>query len=533
MRWNMKTKITKYVLYPLALLILVASSLMAGCSGGSGVEAGNPDISAKKITITPTSGTESYEVTVLDEDTVVVSQLESGEYVETTTVTYSEDGNTITFEVTFSDGTTIEVTLTFDDDGNLESGTLEENSSSTPATFEESAGENHEGTTAEALTAGFSAFEERDTTTAESEYCEELLDDPTNSTLAFGCFWSKMMLIPETTEATTLLAAFDENPFSLETSLFGTNGLFDNIDDIETEGQYFILFNYLDFNLPFADFFTSVDSLDFSEKMASLLDLAIDNGISTSEIQNMIDDLTPYFTELEALLTIVLADADFTFTLPPSLYRLDEFPFITEVDDGELDVIYTDVELFMGSLQSIIVNFEWSMAYDLGVEIENIVQSGNINQAILVADLNGTGETIGSVTVDTIPFLTLTDSDRITNSQSRLLSALTFQKNNLQNILDGEVSDFATEPSNNYDLSRYITFLEQMIDSINNGLTDIDLPGSSLGTDLQINMQNFFSSPPDASTLDASAGDPFVLESGDATLVESYFRELLDGTAEF
>lgn len=527
MRWNMKTKITKYVLYPLALLILIASSLMAGCSGGSGVEAGNPDITAKKITITPTSGTGSYEVTVLDEDTVVVSQLESGEYVETTTVTYSEDGNTITFEVTFSDGTTITVTLTFDDDGNLESGTLEENGSSTPATFEETTTANHGGSTEEALTAGFVAFEERDATTAESEYCEELLDDPTNSTLAFGCFWAKMMLLPETTEAATLLAVFDENPFSLETSLLGTNGFFDNLDTLETEGRDFILFNYLDFNLPFADFFSSVDTLDFSEKMAALLDLAIDNSISTSEIQNRISDLTPYFTELEALLTIVLADTDFTFALPPSLYRLDEFAFINEVDDGDIDVTYTDVELFMGATQSIIVGFDWSVAYDLGVEIENIVQSGNINQTILVADLNGTGETIGSVTVDTTPFLTLTDSERITNNQSRFLSALTFQKNGLQNILDGEISDFATEPSSQYDLIEYITFLEQMIDSINNGLTDIDLLNA------QINMQNFFSSPPDASTLDASAGDPFVLESGDATLVESYFRELLDGTAEF
>ncbi|HCU23467.1 MAG TPA: hypothetical protein DF383_00490, partial [Deltaproteobacteria bacterium] len=51
---------------------------------------------------------------------------------------------------------------------------------------------------------------------------------------------------------------------------------------------------------------------------------------------------------------------------------------------------------------------------------------------------------------------------------------------------------------------------------------------------ITLNLRQFFSNPPNAAALPMTAGDPFVLDAnGDIKGVESYFKTLFSGIAEF
>lgn len=385
--------------------------------------------------------------------------------------------------------------------------------------------ENHPGTEEESISEGLTAFEERDIETAESEFCGELLDEPLSSNLAFGCFWAKMLLMPESSESSALLAAFDEDPFDLDAMLLGEDGFFNNISTLRS-GR-FPLFNFSEFNFPFSNFFAMDPTAGVAETVEDLLQIAINNSVSAIDLQQRLEDLIADFIELEEILAVVIDDSSFSFTLPAELFRLAE----------DLNVTYNDARFFMSSVKGSIASLNLAIAYDIGVDIADVVQRGDIDQEILVADLNGTGETVKGVTVDTTAFLTLNDASIITDAKSRAVSSLIHLRTALQTIDAGETSDFFTPIINGGDLTDTIQFFAELSTSLDEGMTLVPLYWLEPNAEgevpqLNMNLKRFFESPPDAAEVDIEAGDPFVYENNRATPVGNYFSTFLDGLVE-
>lgn len=521
--------------------IFILMACLLGCGQEKiqrGIEAGNPNLSPvnRQVTLRPSVGDEFYQATFLDQDKVKVGRLQSlgdltqsvmsrslfkhlDALLETVTISYTQVNRILTFEAIFSDGMTIRVSLTLDEGGHIVSGHLEVNGRAVSVTVEESLVAEG-GSSSPSLEEGLAHLRSRNVPSAESSFCNGLTANPDNPQLAFGCFWSRLMLLPERDESAALLTAFDESPFDLETQLLGEMGLFANLDRLRIgEGNHFPYFNYLSFDLPFSNFVSGISGLSSEEKIARLLDLVISNGLTVEDLHARLDALIPYFIEFQSMLGVVLSDTDFTFSLPGELYYQGE----------DLEVIYNDVVMMLAGIQASWVALDWSGAYDYGISIEDIVQGGTIDQEILVSDLNGTGETINGVAVDDTMFLTLVDGSRIAQTRDRFLASLLLQKAAFQALHRGEPSDIFTAAVDEFDLSSYIAFLDDAIRSMD-GMID---PSSSLLSGLRINLGHFFTDPPDAAMLDIGSGDPFVLEDGQATPVEEYFRDLLEGVVEF
>lgn len=366
----------------------------------------------------------------------------------------------------------------------------------------------------EAVAAGLAAFEDRDIESAETEFCDSLADNPTDAQLAFGCFFAKLLLLSEGSDADTLLATLGEDPFDLG-ALLDTGGLFDDSESIVLSG--WPRFNYADFGLPFASTFASAGP---GESLGLLLQEAIDNGVDAGELKSQVVAFTDDFEDMEDDLEVVLDDSSFTLDLPAELF------YVT----NDVTVSYNDVRLMMAGLQGTIFSLAVLNAYDPGVNIDDVVTSGEIDQEILVADLNGSGETVNGVAVDETVFLTLDDASAITDQESRFTEALSNFQTGVQAWIDGETSEFFSMNLNSLNLERAVEVADELTDSLS-GLTTMDSFGTE--TVVSLNLNEFFSNPPDASEVDVGAGDPFVLEDGNAQPVESYFDELLDGIAEF
>ncbi len=370
------------------------------------------------------------------------------------------------------------------------------------------------GDSDDAVTAGLAAFEDRNIENAETEFCDALTDDATNAQLAFGCFFAKLLLLSEGSDADTLLASLGEDPFDLG-ALLDTGGLFDDSESIVVSG--WPRFNYEDFGLPFASTFASAG---LGGAVGSLLQEAIDNGIDADELKSQVVAFIDDFEDMEDDLEVVLDDSSFTIDLPAELF------YVTD----DVTVSYNDARLMMAGLQGTIFSLAVLNAYDPGVNIDDVVTSGEIDQEILVADLNGSGETVNGVTVDETVFLTLDDASAITDQESRFTEALSNFQTGLQAWIDGEISEFFSMNMNSLNLERAVEVADELTDSLT-GLTTMDSLGTA--TVVSLNLDQFFSNPPDASEVDVGAGDPFVLEDEQARPVESYFDELLDGIAEF
>lgn len=524
------------------ILFFMLIIAMVGCGGSKnqGVEAGNPPTSTttpvqKQVTIVPETGNENYVTSFSDEDTAVVSQVSKtgpaslvsaaakgqlSNVLETVTVSYSISGTSVVFSASFSNGTTIQVTLTFNLSGTVNVGLL---INGQPVNATASVAQATQANT-QALQNGLDQLKTRNLSNAKTTFCSELPQQPTNSRLAFGCFWSKMMLLPETPEASRLLGIFNQPNYLVQTQMLGSNGIFARRNLIQAGSRFehtnfrFPKFNYADFDLPFAGFFKAREQEKTAQVITDLLDAAVSNNLNATDIQDQVFDLLGPLSELEQLLAIVLSDTSFTFTLPKELYYLNT----------DLLVTYKDVQLFMAAVEGSIVGIHFLSAYDLGINIDHITRNGDIDDAVLVQDLNGTGAAVNGVTVDTIAFLTLTNASLITSSKARLLAGLELQKSAIQKMIQGETSAFVT-PIRGVNLNAWLLRIDQFISSINNGTTQMQLGGRTLFLDLR----SFFANPPSATQTPVTAGDGFVLENGKAKPVENYFRQFLGQAVDF
>lgn len=362
---------------------------------------------------------------------------------------------------------------------------------------------------------GLSALEGQDIEAAQEEFCNAWESDPSDSELAFGCFFSKLLLFPETEEAVTLLASFNEPAFDTEEDLLDEEGIFANADAIQSRSPW-PLFNYSDFHLPFALAYTGAGG--FESFVDVLLESAVTENKTVEEIQDELMALLIPLEEMETLLAVSLADTAFTFTIPGELFYLEE----------DILTRYNDLRFFMAALKETMVGITIIGAYDLGVDLDAVVQDGALDHEILVADLNGTGETVNGVTVDKTACFGLVQASLIRNNKSRYKEGVSLWKDALVQFDAGEPSDFFDQALDEFDIARGIEIAEDFIAAAQKE-TDMD----SLGIELTLNLAEFFANPPDSTTLSADAGDPFVLEDGYAIPVEAYFQTLLEGIAGF
>lgn len=503
-------------------LILIGMLVLTACSSENhGIEVGNPNISGKKTLVDPQSGNEKYAVEFTDGDSAVVTQIQKSPVdvldVKQSIVTFSQ-GNPVV-EAQFVNATRVRILLQFSANGSLIGGELFVNGKATVATFSEDVSQ----VQSQQVVAGNQALGDRDLPQAERAFCDELVNHPRDSHLAFGCFLSKLLMVGNTPESASLLAAFGAPAFDSRVSLLGDNGLFARKDEIVRGTSRLPSFNYTHFAfLPFANFFTVNRALNTENKITRFVQLAITKGITAAELRRRITALTNHFIAMEGLLAIVLADPQFSYLIPADLFRTS----------GDVKVSYNDARLFMAGVKYSIVGFNLVAAYDPGVVIEKSIRNGRLNKAYFVADLNGAGGNVGGVAVDNISFMTLLDRNRVINSRARYLDGTVLGKGAMELIGRGVGSYFFGVSEGPQNVEQIVDFLGDCIQSVNNGMTEINLPTRNPHS-IRANLRDFFITPPDAAAVDVEAGDPFVLEDGEVKPVESYFDILFEGIVEF
>lgn len=370
-------------------------------------------------------------------------------------------------------------------------------------------------TTAEsqAIAAGTAAFENVDLATAESEFCELITAGSINSKVAFGCFLSKLLLLPENSASVQLLADFEEDPFDVEVDLLA------NVVQFVDHG--IDSFAYTDYtSLPL---YSEIAAFSGVNDFPSFVD-HLDNTSTT--LLELLDDTYDQFdsvAELEALILITLADTDFSYTIPEELFYAH----------GDVLVTYNDLRLMAASVHAGAASLMMTQAYEPGIDLDDSYDGGSFlfRTEVLVHDLNGTGETVGSITVDSTPFLTARDLSVIPAAKTRYYDALSYKRIGLQAILDGDPTDMFEDSIDSFSLTDAVTYAEDLIESMESegmvALTSFGAP------QIEIDLYTFFANPPSAA--DVTGSDPFVFNSANQHMevVESYFEELLQDVANF
>lgn len=371
-----------------------------------------------------------------------------------------------------------------------------------------------------ALSTGLSALETGDVSSAEAAYCDAFEGGSGNSQVAFGCYLSQLLNLPETSEFATLLTSFGESSVDVETLIL--EGIFKS--PISDTG--FDDFSYTEYSsLPLNGIFAS-SSLSKTGMLASLIKRLKDSSTSESALRGELQNLVQHFEMMESLLTIVLSDASFTFTIPSELFYTD----------ADMVASYNDAMLFMAKTKLVIVGLNISAAYKTGLNPNKVLKSSGteFDNQILTADLNGTGETIGSVTVDSVAFLTMEDESLITGSRARCEDGLDYLVEGLTNLKNGESSALFDQSFDRFSMSIPQDVAKDLQRSIaSSGMLTLSVVGDHSGHTLKLDLDAFFDNPPSAS--DVTSSDPFVYNSTDdkIEIVEAYFSELLQDVAEY
>ncbi len=391
---------------------------------------------------------------------------------------------------------------------------------------------------------GRQALADHDLGSAVSDYCVPVDDGSTSSTLAFGCFLSKLISLPETTDAQTLLAAVGESPINVGTlildGVFGGTGY---VDSAHPAPSGFDEFQYSDYPaLPLHNIFDfhSVSPVpgEGQDWMADIINRLITSGTTIEELKSEVVALRDDFEYMESMLDTVMADSSFSYSIPKEL-------FSTETD---LVVSPNDIYLFMGTIKMTIVGLNIIEAYTPGVNFEQIHalddgEGNSFDYDILLADLNGTGETIHGTTVDTVPFVVLDDALLITSSKDRADDGLFDLYQGLSVLARGEMSDLLTPSLEDVtldDLGEVRDLAGQLWSSLQFDLSDpiqaisfisLTIVSNHSSDHVGVNLANFFANPPDPAAVTSS--DPFVYEDEQVKPVEIYFRDLLRNIVTF
>lgn len=364
---------------------------------------------------------------------------------------------------------------------------------------------------------GTQALVDRDLGSAETEYCGAYDEDATDEQAAFGCFLAKTLLLPETADSIALLDAFNQDHITIDS-------IFDDVIDafMDADGDGFDEWHYTEFEiLPFHDILSG--SVGASAKLAGIVSQLVDTETTHDELIDLLAAEVDDLEELESLLDTVLEGSTaFVFTIPAELFNTD----------SDLSVTYNDVRLMAAGIKLSLVNLGIIEAYDFGVEPETIMleDGSDFDDEALLADLNGAGGTVNGHTVDSTVFLTLVDESAVTSQESRCAEALELAEEGLQNLVDGDISDFLEE---SVDQDGLETALE-IISDLAQGYSDDELVVVSSITrhPVAINLKAFFDNPPSATNVTDT--DPFINDDEDGLRpVEAFFSDFLDGIASF
>lgn len=116
--------------------------------------------------------------------------------------------------------------------------------------------------TTQALTTGSADLKNVDVPSASTTYCNQLPNDPTNSSLAFGCFLTQGLLLTQNTTVSAILTSLGASPISLNTDILGPGSPFDpQTIPFIADPNRFPFFNYDNFNFPFASNFKQSGTL--------------------------------------------------------------------------------------------------------------------------------------------------------------------------------------------------------------------------------------------------------------------------------
>lgn len=508
--------------------ILIIFLLASACSSGGVSQTSNPETTITISKLTDGRSTVTIPLSVFGEDSTALTGASIDVYVNALLVSddidpatfYFETSETVVFDVTgLVEGDVVEIRATLSD-GSLAvfRGTVSDTADvEAPLLADDDSA------------SGQAALESRDLSAAITAYCDPIDEGSTSSTLAFGCFLSKLLALPETTDAQNLLTALGEAPVDVKTLVL--EGVFDGVGvspSYSGAGGYANGFTYGNYpNLPLND----IINLHVDESLANIVVRLNTSGTTAEVLEAEIAALRDDFEYLESLLSIVVTDTAFSYTIPKEL-------FSTETD---LVVSRNDSFLFMSSMKTTIVGLNIIDAYDYGVTLSQILDGGNFNYQILVEDLNGTGATIGSVTVDDHAFLEMEDASLITNSETKFVEALEYLSTGMAALQAGEVSELFSPSFENTHTGEILTaanfgevkiLADELLESINTDtLVPLTIVSDHSRENVSVNLHEFFTNPPSAA--DVTGSDPFVYEDGTIQTVEVYFRDLLSGIAEF
>ncbi len=365
-----------------------------------------------------------------------------------------------------------------------------------------------------AAEAGLLMLQSHNLSAAELAYCGAVQSGSVNSTLAFGCFLTKLLLLPENSATTQLLADINYPAFDTERDVL--DGIFASHP---TGG--FDRFVYQDYaTLPLA---SEVATLNQGNALANLLNRLRSHSTTVLAALDKVKSELGDVAQLESLLMIALADTHFSFAIPKNLFFLN------------LDIVisYNDARLFTAAIKATYAAFNVTGAYDPGVNLEHILSADgtDIDYQIFVSDLNGAGETINEVTTDTTAFLAARDLSLIGDSKTHFIDALRFWKVGMQALIDGENSGFFDASFDSFDRQIAVDLANELLQSASSsGFVGLSSVGAA---SVKLNLLEFFNDPPDAS--DVTDADPFVYntETGRVELVEAYFQSLLQNVAQF
>ncbi len=386
------------------------------------------------------------------------------------------------------------------------------------------------------IEAGSTALSEHDFTEAESQYCNVYNDDNTNSEAAFGCFFAKALMLPESDDSASLLELAGEDPVIMEQALYSPDDGLVTFKHLIEGGSFPLTFNYSDFNLPFRNFSSPgqalvkymtgykfaievPDSEYFSDYLnfGSLLNTIILNGGDSSSVERRLLAYSDELEEMEAILADVLTDEAFLFSVPQGFANTSVEPVVRRTDVLALSAMVKTARVLIGLIEG----------YDMGINIEDVVRTidgvPQIDVALLVADINGSGATINGVTVDSIPALTLIDSSKIQEQKTRMIEALEHAQSALE--LWSSSGDSSAENSDFYgahrlsgdhisseDYENSADFLGEVSASGSAGMTQLSFFANRGNFDVRINLENFFDNPPDGTSAVNEFGSMLSLE---------------------
>lgn len=225
------------------------------------------------------------------------------------------------------------------------------------------------------------------------------------------------------------------------------------------------------------------------------------DGTTTSEVQDLIEDLQPLIEEIADLLEEASGNADFTFTVPKELYFGDE-----DIEVSRTDLLYYLAATDLNRASLSLVN-TWSFDIDLG----------------------SLYSTDGTLVIDKQDLVdTMNDNFFAIRSTTELMEAQTFLAHGFQSLLSALEATPSTDGFGNIEKDATTADLfdqfEQIVDAANDSLAAAAIIPTTAPS-ITVDLSHLFTNPPSA---DSIGIDPFVLEGSKIRPVEAFFNGMME-----